>query len=110
MNPYNSNLYNSPFENYCRNSVEFLDLPLLVASGMYLGIVGICGFILVKKLFTNKTLKYSNKKEVIILRGVPGVGKNIFIYDQEQDRYSTFSIISFYTGGQHILFPFGISL
>ena len=51
------------------------------------------------------TLSNNIEKEVIILRGVPGIGKNSFIYDNEYSKQGGFSHVSsdeyFYKNGKY---------
>ena len=81
--------YHSFLENF--NDINYLDIPLFIMSGIYLSTVGLMGYTFVKNLIN---LKKKKVNEVIIIRGVPGSGKNCLIYDLEYDNDSNFSIIS----------------
>ena len=57
-------------------------------TSLYLSIFWLMGYTLVQNIIyfkKNKTIK-----EVIIIRGVPGSGKNCLIYDLEYDNNSNF--------------------
>lgn len=81
--------YYSFLENL--NDINYIDIPLFIMSGIYLSTVGLMGYTFVKNLIN---LKKKKVNEVIIIRGVPGSGKNCLIYDLEYDNDSNFSIIS----------------
>jgi len=91
------NTYYSFLENFY--DINYLDIPLFIMSGIYISTFGLMGYTLIKNIINLKknNLKMSNNgknNEVIIIRGVPGSGKNCLIYDLEYDNDSNFSIIS----------------
>lgn len=81
--------YYSFLENFY--DINYLDIPLFIMSGMYISTVGLMGYTLIKNIIDFKKKK---SNEVIVIRGVPGSGKNCLIYDLEYDNDSNFSIIS----------------
>tara|TARA_Y100000385_G_scaffold291335_1_gene368693 strand:+ start:2843 stop:3757 length:915 start_codon:yes stop_codon:yes gene_type:complete len=68
---------------------NYIDLPILILSVSYLGFLFSSGYNFIKNY--NKSKK---KKEVIIIRGVPGSGKNLLIYDYEKYTDDNFLICS----------------
>ena len=83
--------YYSIIQSFFLNN--YLYFPLFIMTSLYLSIFWLMGYTLVQNIIyfkKNKTIK-----EVIIIRGVPGSGKNCLIYDLEYDNNSNFSIISF---------------
>ena len=88
----------------------FIDATLLLISAAWAGTAGVVGFALFKTLKnSNKTLsgKINNgkKKEVIIVRGVPGIGKDKYVYYNELDGDDNFTVCSsdnyFYKKGRY---------
>jgi len=106
--------YSNYYEVYPKDGLSnygiLLDAALLLISGVCLGTVGVVGFALFKSLSnSNKTLldklNDTEKKEVVIVRGVPGVGKDKYVLYNELDNTNNFTICSndkfFYENGRY---------
>jgi len=87
-----------------------IDATLLLISGVWLGTFGVVSFALLKTLSSsNKKLldKINNnkEKEVVIVRGVPGCGKDKYVYYNELDKKNNFTVCSsdkfFYKNGRY---------
>lgn len=78
---------------------DFSDIVLIYIFLLYVASMYMCFKAMIRLYVYRYTIKDSFKdspqKEVIIVRGVPGIGKDTFVYTQEQE-YSkgTFSIVS----------------
>ena len=79
-------------------NVTLKNLPLLSYSFGWLAIFTMVSYRSILNIFNKNNLFYkiqrTGKKEVIILRGVPGIGKNNYILEAELDRDSIFSVVS----------------
>lgn len=76
-----------------------LDTALLLFSGAWLGVTGLVGFALFKTVQNSKKtllnkLDNHKEKEVVIVRGVPGVGKNKYVYYNELNNKRHFTVCS----------------
>jgi hypothetical protein len=106
--------YSNYYEVYPKDGLDnygfYVDAVLLLISGAWLGTAGIVSFALFKTFTnSNKTLldKVNNgkKKEVVIVRGVPGVGKDKYVYYNELGEKNNFTVCSndkfFYENGRY---------
>ena len=74
------------------------NIPLISYSFGWLAIFTMVSYRCILNIFNKNDLFYkiqrAGKKEVIILRGVPGIGKNNYILEEELDRDTIFSVVS----------------
>jgi len=89
---------------FYNDSINFglVDVPLIFLSAMYFGLIATASLKIVKNCF-KKTLKpklrhliqeTDNPREVIIVRGVPGVGKDRFVRYLEDGNDEAYSVLS----------------
>lgn len=106
--------YSNYYEVYPKDGMGeysfLIDAALLLISGAWLGTAGVVGFALFKSFGNSgKSLKdrvnNSKKKEVVIVRGVPGVGKDNYVYYNEFGEDANFTVCSsddyFYENGKY---------
>jgi len=78
--------------------ITLKNIPLISYSFGWLAIFTMVSYRCILNIFNKNDLFYkiqrAGKKEVIILRGVPGIGKNNYILEEELDRDSIFSVVS----------------
>ena len=95
--------YTNYYETYPKDGLGdyslFIDATLLLISTAWLGTAGLVGFALFKTLKnSNKTLSSkinnSKEKEIIIVRGVPGIGKDKYVYYNEVGEDGNFTVCS----------------
>ena len=82
--------YRKKYDVYC-------DMYIIFFFFIWLKIVYNCYKAIVIIHYNNKFLnliKGNNEKEVIIVRGVPGVGKDSYVYNKEKNTNNIFTIIS----------------
>ena len=71
----------------------FIEFPLLIMSGLYLGIMG---YALLTSAFKSNRLIHNIKtkeQKITIIRGVPGVGKDSYALREEENKNGTFAVI-----------------
>ena len=89
---------------FYNESINFglVDVPLLLLSAMYFGLVTTVSLKMVKNCFKkhsrtrlrHRISECSGKREVIIVRGVPGVGKDRFVRYLEDGNEEAYAIVS----------------
>lgn len=89
---------------------DFTDMFIIFWFMSWLYSLYLC-YVMIKKTRNNNNLlniiKGDNKKEVIIVRGVPGVGKNTYVYTEEKNTNNIFTIVSndqFFTTNNDYIF------
>ena len=106
--------YSNYYEVYPKDGMGeysfLIDAALLLISGAWLGTAGVVGFALFKSFGnSSKSLKdrvnNSKEKEVVVVRGVPGVGKDNYVYYNELGKKNNFTVCSsdnyFYENGRY---------
>lgn len=104
MNTFINLLYNNIDRTIysINNSISLFDIPIMLFSCLYLTTLGTIGY----NLFKNNFVR--NKKQLIIIRGVPGSGKKNLVYHLENNinDKKEFTIISsqyyYYSNNKYI--------
>ena len=86
------------FRSISYTDATLANIPLISYSFGWLAIFTMVSYRCILNIFNKNDLFYkiqrTGKKEVIILRGVPGIGKNNYILEEELDRDTIFSVVS----------------